>query len=315
MKVEEVRRLAVIGAGLMGHGIAMEFALAGYEVGLHDVTEERIQEALKRIQATLQMLTMAGLVSHDRAEPSLNRIRGSSELGAVVAEADMVVEAAFEDLSVKKRIFGELDALCPPRTILASNTSSLMPSQLAVSTRRPDKVLVTHYFNPPYLLPAVEVVRGEQTSDETVTTVCDLLKKAGKRPVVIRKEVAGFIGVGLQAALLREAAAIVQNGIASPQDVDTVIKNSFGRRLAVAGVFEVSDLAGWDIVVSANAQVLPHLERSIEVNPLLRQKVERGELGAKTGQGFYDWTGESGAARKAKITQFLIRLAQYSHLD
>ena len=315
MKVEEVKRVAVIGAGLMGHGIAMEFTLAGYEVDLHDVAKERTQEALKRIRATLQMLTMAGLVSHDRVEPALNRIRGDTELGAVVSDADVVVEAAFENLPVKQQIFGELDKLCPARTILASNTSSLMPSQLAAATRRPDKVLVTHYFNPPYLLPAVEVVRSGQTSDETVTTVCDLLKKVGKRPVVIQREVPGFIGVRLQAALLREAASIVQNGIASPQDVDTVIKNSFGRRLAVAGVFEVSDLAGWDVVVAVNAHLLPDLEDSIEVSPVLRRKVERGELGARSGKGFYDWTSESGEARKKRITEVLIRLAQDSPAD
>jgi 3-hydroxybutyryl-CoA dehydrogenase len=227
----------------------------------------------------------------------------------------MVVEATFEDLSVKQQVFGELDRLCPPRTILASNTSSLMPSQLAAATGRPDKVLVAHYFNPPYLLPLVEIVRSEKTSEESITTVCEVMKKIGKRPVVIQKEVPGFIGVRLQAALLREAASIVHKGIASPQDVDSVIKNSFGRRLAVAGVFEVSDLAGWDIVVSVNANLLPDLEASTEVSPLLKQKVDRGELGAKTGKGFYDWTSESGEVRKNRITQVLIKLAQYSATD
>ena len=312
MNVDEVRQIAVVGAGLMGHGIATEFALAGYEVFLHDVTAERVREALKRIEATLQMLATAGLVSGDRIEGALKNLHGETKLHAVASEADVVVEAAFENLSVKQQIFRELDGLCPPRTILASNTSSLMPSQLAAATRRLDRVLVTHYFNPPYLLPAVEVVGSEKTSDETITTVCNLLKKVGKRPVVIQREVAGFIGVRLQAALLREAVSIVQKGVASPQDVDTVIKNSFGRRLAVAGVFEVSDLAGWDIVISVNENLLPDLDRSTEVSPLLRQRIQRGELGAKTGKGFYDWTSESGETRKERITQVLIRLAQYS---
>ena len=312
MKVEEIRRIAVVGAGLMGHCIAMEFALAGYEVGLYDVAEEQIRKALKGIQATLEMLATAGLISHDRTEPALNRVHGTTEVSALASDTDVVVEAAFENLSVKQQIFAELDRLCSPRTILASNTSSFMPSQLAGATKRPDKVLVTHYFNPPYLLPAVEVVRSERTSDETVNTVCDVLMKVGKQPVVIHKEVPGFIGVRLQAALLREAASLVHNGIASPQDVDILIKNSFGRRLAVAGVFEVSDLAGWDIVVPVNASLLPELEGSTEVSPLLKQKVAKGELGAKVGKGFYDWTSESGEARKKRITEVLIMLAQYS---
>ena len=171
-------------------------------------------------------------------------------------------------------------------------------------------VLVAHHFNPPYLLPGVEVVRNEQTSDEAVTTICELLKRVGKRPVVIQREVPGFIAVRLQAALLREAASIVYHGIASPQDVDTLIKNSFGRRLAVAGVFEVSDLAGWDIVVTVNAKLWPELEGSTEMSPLLMQKVEKGDLGQKTGRGFYDWTSEVGEAKRQRITEVLVRLAQ-----
>jgi 3-hydroxybutyryl-CoA dehydrogenase len=222
------------------------------------------------------------------------------------------VEAAFEDLSVKQEIFGELDRVCPPHTILASNTSSLLPNQIAAATKRPDRVLVAHYFNPPYLLPLVEIVRGDGTSQETTATLVGVMKKVGKQPVVIQKAVPGFISVRLQVALLREAAFIVQNGIASAQDVDIVIKNSFGRRLAIAGVFEVSDLAGWDIVTSVNANLLPELESSGELSPLLKQKVEKGELGAKTGKGFYDWTSESGEARRKRFIEGLIRLERYS---
>ena len=309
MKVNEVERVAVIGAGLMGHGIAMEFALAGCDVGLHDVAEERVQAGLDRVQASLRMMAATGLISQDRVEPARNRIRGGTQLDAVVSGSDVVIECAVESLPVKQQIFRELDRLCPPHTILASNTSSLMPSQLAAATGRPEKVLVAHHFNPPHLLPAVEVVRHEHTSDEAVTTICDLLKRAGKRPVVIR-ETPGFIAVRLQAALLREAASIVSHGVASPQDVDTVIKNGFGRRLAVAGVFEVSDLAGWDIIVTAFGRLWPELERSTETNPLLQQKVETGDLGQKTGRGFYDWTTAAGEAKKQHITEVLIRLAQ-----
>ncbi len=309
MKVNEVNRVAVVGAGLMGHGLAMEFALAGCDVGLHDIAEERVQAGLDRIQASLRMMAAAGLISQDRVEPAYNRIRGGTQLDAVVSGSQVVVESAVENLSVKQDIFRALDRLCPPGTILASNTSSFMPSQLAAATKRPGMVLVAHHFNPPHLLPGVEVVRSEQTSDEAVTTICELLKRAGKRPVVIR-ETPGFIAVRLQAALLREAASIVSHGIASPQDVDTLIRNSFGRRLAVAGVFEVSDIAGWDIIVAAFSKLYPDLDRSTEMSPLLTEKLETGDLGKKTGHGFYDWTTKAGEAKQQHITEVLIRLAQ-----
>jgi 3-hydroxybutyryl-CoA dehydrogenase len=314
MKVNEVKRVAVIGAGTMGYGIAMELALAGYDVGLHDIAEERVQAALNRIQAGLRMMAAAGLISHERVEPAYSRIRGGTQLDAVVSGSEVVIESAVESLPVKQDIFRELDRLCPPDTILASNTSSFMPSQLAAATARPEMVLVAHHFNPPHLLPGVEVVRSERTSDEAVTTTCELLKRAGKRPVVI-KEIPGFIAVRLQAALLREAASLVSHGFASPQDVDTLVRNSFGRRLAVAGPFEVSDMAGWDIIVTAFSRLYPELDRSTEMSPFLKQKVEEGDLGQKTGRGFYDWTTEAGEAKKQRITDVLIKLAQDPYAD
>jgi 3-hydroxybutyryl-CoA dehydrogenase len=186
-----------------------------------------------------------------------------------------------------------------------------MPSKFASVTRRPDKVLVVHYFNPPLLIPLVEVVRGEDTSNETVTTVCDLLTQMGKSPVVVEKEAPGFIVNRLQVALLREALSLVRQGIASPRDVDTAMKTSMGRRWAVAGVFEVFDLAGWDVLQAIVSEVLPHVESSSEVPALLQEKVERDELGVKTGQGFYEWTPETAEALKQRIAKALIAIAQW----
>ena len=208
-----------------------------------------------------------------------------------------------------------MDELCPERTILASNTSSLLPSKLASATRRPDKVLVTHYFNPPHLLPLVEVVRGDKTSDETVNTVYDLLTRVGKSPVIIQKEVPGFVGNRLQAALFREAISLVAKGVASPQDVDMVIKSGFGRRLATAGVFEVWELAGWDLILTIAENLQPELESSPTVSPLLRERVERGELGTKTGKGFYEWTPDSAESLRERIAQVLTTLAQQAEED
>ncbi len=316
MNVDEIHRIAVVGAGLMGHGIAQEFALAGYEVHLHDLTEEKLQQALKNIQANLQMLMGLGIVTREQVETTPNHIHITPLLKDAVSEADVVIEAVLEDLPLKQRVFQELDQMCPERTILASNTSTIMPSQLASATRRPEKVLVAHYFNPPYLLPLVEVVRSAETSDETVSTLYNLLVKVGKSPVIVQKEVPGFIANRFQRALLREALWLVQKGIATPQDVDTVIKSSIGRRWAVAGVFEIFEIAGWELVLAAFAQ--PQFEIDPfpeELTSLLKEKIERGELGVKTGKGFYEWTPESAEALKQRIAQALVKIAKWSEIS
>ncbi len=310
MNAGDIRKIGVVGAGLMGHGIALDFAIAGYDVHLHDLSEELLHTATENIQSTLKMLTEIGLVTQEQATSAPEKIHPSTELENVAADSDVVIEAASEDLEIKRKIFQSLDKLCPERTILASNTSSLLPSKLASATQRPDRVLVTHYFNPPHLLPLVEVVRGEKTSDETVTVICDLLTRVGKSPVIVQKEIPGFIGNRLQIALFREALSLVQKGIASPQDVDAVIKNGFGRRLAGAGVFEIWELAGWDLILAIAENLVPDLESATEISPLLKEKVKQGELGTKTGKGFYEWTPESADALKQRIAQTLIKIAQ-----
>ena len=312
MRADQVKRIAVIGAGTMGYGIAQGFAVAGFEVRIHSRTEESLQRGIDRIRDTLQRLTKMGLMTRLQARSALPRIQASAVLGETVDEADVVIEAVYEDLVLKRRIFGELDRLCPQRTILASTTSTFLPSELASVTRRPDRVLVTHYINPPYLTPLVEVVRHQSTSDDTVATVMDLLRDVGKRPVLVQREVPGFISVRLQFALLREALSLVQSGVATPQDVDTVIKTSIGRRWAVAGVFEVLELAGWDLAEAIATSLLPHLENSTQVPQLLREKVQRQELGVKTGKGFYEWTPESEEALRARIAHAMVEIETWS---
>ena len=310
MKVEEIHRIAVIGAGLMGHGIAQEFALAGYDVRLHDVDAGKLRKAGQNIQRNLDMLAGLGLVTKAQAESSRRRIIDCTVMNDAVEEADLVVEAVFEDLNLKQETFRILDESCPPRTILASNTSTLLPGLLASATDRPDRVLVAHYFNPPYLLPLVEIVRHAKTSEETVRTLYGLLKKIGKTPVIVQKEVPGFVGNRLQAALFREALSIVQEGVATPEDVDIVVKNGFGRRLAASGVFEIWEIAGWDLISSVCENLFPDLNASTVIPPLLKGMVDRGELGTKTGKGFYQWTPESTMALKERIARILSKIAQ-----
>jgi 3-hydroxybutyryl-CoA dehydrogenase len=312
MKLEDISRIAVIGAGLMGHGIAQEFAVAGYEVLLHDQSAEVLRHAVERIGNGLYLLVELGMIGHDQIAPARSRIRVTTSLEDAVANADLVIEAVFEDLGLKQRLFGDLDELCDPRTILASNTSTFLPSTLAAATRRPDKVLVTHYFNPPHLLPLVEIVRGAMTSDETVTTIVELLERIGKRPVLVRKEVPGFIGNRLLVALFREALAIVEQGIATPEDIDAVVTNGFGRRFGEAGPFALWELAGLDLIREVMVRLLPEIADGHEVSPLLTERVERGELGVKAGKGFYDWTPETAEALRRRIAAALVDTARWS---
>jgi 3-hydroxyacyl-CoA dehydrogenase len=295
----------------MGHGIGLEFALAGYEVQLHDVNEEKLDQALETIQKTLQMLIGAGLTTSEKSDAAMSRLQTGTVLEEMVADVDVVIEAIFESLELKHELFRKLDGTCPERTILASNSSSLVPSQLASVTQRPDKVVGAHYFNPPYLLPLVEVVRGEKTSDETIDIIHDLLVKVGKKPAIVEKEALGFIGNRLQLALGREALSLVEKGIATPESVDTVVRNGFGRRLSVAGLFEIFDIAGLDLALAVASYIGPDLESSGEVSSLLKEKVERGELGVKAGKGFHEWTLESAEALRQKIAKALIEIARW----
>lgn len=315
MNVDDVKRLAIVGAGLMGHGIAQEFALAGYQVHIHDVDEDKLQTATENIKANVHMLLETGKIIPEIAESALTNIHTGTELKDAVTKADVVIEAVFENLELKQEIFKKLDRLCPAHTIFASNTSTLMPSMLASATQRPAKVLVTHYFNPPHLLPLVEVVRHKETSDETVNLIYDLLTAIGKSPAIVQKEVPGFIGNRLQLALFREALAIVEQGIASPSDVDLVVKTGFGRRYTAAGPFEIWEIAGWDLVMAVTQYLLPDLESSKQISPLLKEKIEAGELGVKTGKGFYDWTPESAEALKEKIGRALTTIAELSQTE
>ena len=312
MNAGEIKRLSVVGAGLMGHGIAQEFAVAGYDVCLHSRRVESLDRALSSIDSNLERLVSLEVVTREQAFAALARISATTDFDEAVDDIDFVVESVFEDLALKQQILEKLDRQCPERTILASNTSSLMPSALASGVARSDRLLVAHYINPPFLIPLVEIVPSDATSDETVQTVCDLLTGMKKRPIIVRKETPGFVLNHLQGALLREALWLVENGVASARDVDIAIKSSIGRRWAVAGIFEVFDIAGWDIVSSIASSVLPHLASTTEVSPILREKVERGELGMKTGKGFYEWTPETADALRQRIANALIEIERWS---
>lgn len=311
-KVGRIERIAVVGAGLMGHGIALEFAAHGYDVTLHDQSADQLARARDSIAEGVARLAAAGRITSEAAETTPARITTTSDMRQSVSDADLVIEAVTENLEVKRAVFRDLDAWAPPHAILASNSSTFMPSLMAAATNRPEKVIVAHYFNPPHLLPLVELVRGAQTSDETVETLRALYLQIGKSPAVVQKEAPGFVGNRLQMALLREALAIVEAGIATPEDVDTIIKTGFGRRLSVAGVFEVFDAAGLDVTLAVADQLFPEIDRSTSASSFLREKVAQGELGQKSGKGVYEWPPEKAAALRARIGAALAAIARLS---
>lgn len=300
--------IAVVGAGLMGHGIGQMFGQAGNKVVLCDLSEEILQQAINRIESNLHELADQDLILPNEVQSTINRFKTTTVIEEAAADADLVIETVFEDLELKRRVFQKLDSICPENTILASNSSSFMPSQLASVTNRPDRVLGTHYFYPAHLIPLVEVVRSEFTSDATVEIICEFLKATGKLPVIAQKEAPGIIANRLQSALLREAFYIVERGIASPKDVDLVVKATFGRRWGFAGPFEMLEVqADYEMISRICDHLFPDLSSSSKTSPVIIDKIKRRELGSKTGKGFYEWTPESVAAWRRKLSEVLIK--------
>ena len=307
----KLNNIAVIGAGTMGHGIAQVFALAGFQISLTDSDAEVLGNAIPRIQANLETCRERGFVSEDEAEVVPARITLVSNLPGAASQADFAVEAVFEDLDVKHEVFHQLEAYCPAHAIITSNTSSFRVADMAVAFSHPERFLITHFWNPPHIIPLVEVVPGDHTSAEVVKTTITLLETAGKYPALLRRDVPGFVGNRLQHALRREAISIVEQGIASPEDVDLIARLSFGLRLPIVGLLETIDLGGLDLTLAIHSYLLPELNRSTEPHQLIRDKVGRGELGAKAGKGFYDWSPGRAAAFIQRRDETLLEMMDW----
>jgi 3-hydroxybutyryl-CoA dehydrogenase len=284
-----IEKLAVIGAGTMGHGIAQVFAQAGLQVALTDSNAQVRGTALARIGGNLETCLGLSAVDRDRALATLERITVTPDLDGAVSDADLVFEAVFEDLEVKHRVLQEIEEQCAPRVIIISSTSGYCVRDLAVVLGHPERFLALHFWNPPYVVPVVEVMPGDRTSPEVVEATFALLKKAGKVPALVKKDLPGYVGNRLQHALRREAIALVAEGVASPEDVDLITRLSFGLRMPVVGPLETVDLAGLDLTQAIQSYLLPDLDRSTAPKQLVQDKVKRGELGVKAGEGFYDW--------------------------
>jgi 3-hydroxybutyryl-CoA dehydrogenase len=290
-------RIAVIGAGLMGHGIAQVFALAGHDVTITDTVMKNLDSVISRIAANLREL------GDDRL--AIARVRPCVDLAETVRDADFVVEAVLEDLPLKQKLFNEIDRHVGPETILASNTSVIPITAIMEGLKKRDRALGTHWWNPPFLVPLVEVIETQWTSPEAVAWTMRLHKDAGKKPAHVKKDVPGFIGNRLQHALWREAISLVEQGICDAETVDAVIKASFGRRIAVLGPLENADLIGTDLTLAIHNTVLPAIDSRPAASPYLQGLVKDGKLGFKSGEGFRKWTAEEQAALRAKVVAHL----------
>ena len=302
-----IRDIAVIGAGLMGHGIAQIFAAQGFDVTLADLSQELLSQAIEKIRSNLSLMAHRGIGREEEIEPSVQRIKTTLSLEEAASKAQFIIEAVSENLGLKQRIFRDLDSLCPSGTILATNTSVISITEIAKEARNRERVLGTHFWNPPYLIPLVEVIKGEETSPQVMDRAFELLRLVGKHPVRVNKDVPGFVANRLQHALWREAISIVERGIADAATVDECIRYGFGLRLPVLGPLENADMVGLDLTLTIHEYVLKHLESSPEPSPLLREKVERGELGFKKGHGFYEWTADRAQESARNLQEHLLK--------
>ncbi len=296
------QKIAIIGAGLMGHGLALVFASGGHRVSITDPFPKVLDTVKTRIASTLRSL--------GGDEAALDLVQTVPGLRSTVADAEIVIEAVLERLPVKQAVFAELERHAPPEALLTSNTSVIPIGQIAAKLQSKHRVLGTHWWNPPYLVPLVEVIQAEETSLDSITRMIVLLKQLGKVPVHVKKDIPGFVGNRLQHALWREAIALVANGVCDAETIDLVVKNSFGRRLAVLGPLENADLVGTDLVLDIHEHILADLDRSQSPSPYLRALVQDGKLGFKSNSGFKDWTEEKKTALRAKVAGHLKMLNQ-----
>ncbi len=297
--------VAVIGNGIIGHGIAQVFAAAGRQVVMIGRDAASLARALDRISASLGDFASHELIERQAIPKILERIRTSTSLEDA-RDAQLVIEAVTEDLALKLDIFEQLDRICPPPAVLASS-SGQPASALIARVTHPERVIATHFWYPPQLIPLVEVCASPKTLAGVTTWVCEQLRAAGKEPAVIDREIPGFIGNRLQFAMLREAWALWASGAASAEAIDTVVRNSFGRRVGITGPIEFADVGGLSTMYHFGRSLIPHLDARPEPDPAIARLVAGGANGVANGRGVYDWSQRDGEALLAARMDELFR--------
>jgi 3-hydroxybutyryl-CoA dehydrogenase len=304
-----MEKLAIIGSGTMGHSIALNVAWAGLDVKMYGLSQADLTQGLEGIKNKLIVLSHHGLISSRDIEEIQSRISTSQTIDDTVDGASFVIECIPEDLSMKQQLFNHLDKICAPQVIIATNTSGLSLSLIASSTKNPERTVVTHFWNPAHLVPLVEVLRTDKTSEDTFNRTMALLKFMHKKPIEVKKEVPGLVGNRLQFALFREAQYLLEEGIASKEDIDAAVTYSIGRRLPVTGPLLSADMGGLDVFASISDYLFEDLSKSDRSFPTLTKLVEQKKMGSKTTQGYYEWVEDFSTrvnqAREKELIRYL----------
>ncbi len=303
----KIKNITIFGPGMMGTGIGIQFAQKGCNITLRARAQFEEDYAVENIDRNIRDMIEDEIMTEAEGEAVKNNIKIVYDINEAVKDADIIFECVIEDMEIKQNLFKELDSICPENVILATNTSVMSITEIASKSEHKHRIVGTHFWNPAFLIPLVEIIRTKDTSDEVVDTVYDFLKEAGKRPVKVNKDVPGFIGNRLQHALLREALYIVENGIADAATVDEAVKYGFGMRTPVLGPMEHADMVGTDLSLSIQNYILKHLASNTEPSHILTDAVEKGDLGFKSGKGIQEWSPEAVAASKRKLNDHLIK--------
>ena len=310
-RFNDIKNVSILGTGMMGPGIAVLFAKAGYKTSIWGPNRKEVERGRNNFRHNLKDLEDEGLIELEKVDEIMKRITVTDDLMVACKEADFVVEAIIENLQAKQDIFTKLEEICSSDTIIGSNTSTLLPSLLNKKMKNKKRMIVTHFWNPAYLVPLVEVCGSQETDKEVIQTTMRLMEHIGKMPVLMNKEVLGFIGNRIMHAMYREAISLVEKGIATPEDIDKVVLTSFGPRFANLGPLEYLDFNGLDLIKSVQSYLFGDLDNTKGVMKIIEDKVEKGELGIKSGKGFFDWRERNpDEVRERRDKEFIRRMKE-----
>lgn len=311
-----MEKLAIIGSGTMGHSICLNAAWAGLDVMMYGLNEADLNKGFEGIKNKLLVLSHNELISSREIEEIQSRISITQSIQEAVKSASFVIECIPEDLALKQQLFNHLDKICAPDVILATNTSGLSLSLIAAGIKNPERTVITHFWNPAHLVPLVEVLRTNMTSDDTFNRTIELLRLMNKKPIEVKKEIPGLVGNRLQFALFREAQYLLEEGIASKEDIDAAVTYSIGRRLPVTGPLLSADMGGLDVFVSISDYLFEDLSKSDRSYPTLNKLVKQKKLGNKTAEGYYKWDEDfSNRMNQARENELIRHLKQDKGLN